>query len=172
MKTSFVLTLIGDDRPGLVSELARRAAECGANWLESSMSELAGKFAGIVHLEVDSAHAGQLEAGLRALESQGLRLGIERAEPVVPGSALGSIRIGLLGHDRPGIVREISAALARHGASIARLETTCESGSFNGEPMFRAELEVQVPAAVAPATLKAELEKLADELMVDLNLDR
>jgi glycine cleavage system regulatory protein len=171
MTVSLIVTLIGTDRPGLVNTVAERAAACGANWLESSMAQLAGKFAGIVRLEVAEADAAGLESALRGLEAQGLRLNIERAEHAAPADALRVTRMALVGHDRPGIVREISAALARHGASISKLETACESASFSGEPLFRATLEVELPAAVAPASLQAELEKLANELMVDLNLE-
>ena len=171
MNASLVITLIGTDRPGLVNALAARAAECGANWLESSMAQLAGKFAGIVRLEVAEADVGKLEAALRELEAEGLRLTIERGSVAPAAGASRTTKLALVGHDRPGIVREISAALARHGASISKLETACENASFSGEPLFRASIEVQVPASVQPAALKAELEALANELMVDLNLE-
>lgn len=170
MKISLIVTLIGADRPGLVNALAARAAEAGGNWLESSMAQLAGKFAGIVRLEADEADAGKVESALRGLEAEGLRLTIERgAAPAVGAHRV--TKLALVGHDRPGIVREISGALARHGASISKLETACENASFSGEPLFRASIEVQLPASVAPAALKAELEALANELMVDLNLE-
>lgn len=170
MTTSLVVTLIGADRPGLVNALAARASAAGANWLESSMAHLAGHFAGIVRLEVAQADVGKLEAGLRELESEGLRLTVERGE-TAPAAATRVTRLELVGHDRLGIVREISAALARKGASISRLETACENASFSGEPLFRATVEVQLPASVEPASLQAELEALANELMVDLKLE-
>ena len=78
MNVSFIVTLVGEDRPGLVSALAERAAANGANWLDSSMAHLAGKFAGIVRLDVAEADADRLEAALRALSSTGLSLSIER----------------------------------------------------------------------------------------------
>lgn len=170
MNVSLVVTLIGADRPGLVNALAARAAGCGANWLESSMAQLAGKFAGIVRLEIAEAEAGKLEAALRELEAEGLRLTIERGIAATGGVARRATTLELVGHDRPGIVREISAVLARHGASIEKLETACENASFSGEPLFRAHIAVQVPVSVQPAALQAELEALANELMVDLNL--
>ena len=39
MNVSFIVTLVGEDRPGLVSALAERAAANGANWLDSSMAQ-------------------------------------------------------------------------------------------------------------------------------------
>ena len=173
MNVSFIVTLVGEDRPGLVSALAERAAANGANWLDSSMAHLAGKFAGIVRLDVSEADADRLEAALRALSSTGLSLSlsIERGTAAA-GTAGGElIRMELLAHDRPGIVRDISSVLARHGASIERMDSACESASFSGEAMFRAELEVRVPASVSAGEVQAALESLANELMVDLKLE-
>ncbi len=171
MNVSFIITLVGEDRPGLVSALAERAAANGANWLDSSMAHLAGKFAGIVRLDVAEANADCLDAALRALSSAGLSLSIERgtAAAGVAGGEL--ICMELLAHDRPGIVRDISSVLAQHGASIERMDSACESGSFSGEAMFRAELEVRVPAGVSAGEVQAALESLANELMVDLKLE-
>lgn len=169
MKTSLVVTLIGRDRPGLVNALATRAASCGANWMESSMAQLAGQFAGIARLEVDDNAVADLEAALRQLEVEGLRLSFERGLPAAP-AVRREVVLELTGHDRPGIVQEISNVLARHGVSIDRLETACENASFSGEPLFRATAQLHVPAAVTLGDLRGDLEALANELMVDLAL--
>ncbi|HQZ04182.1 MAG TPA: ACT domain-containing protein [Thauera sp.] len=169
MMTSVVLTLIGPDRPGLVSAVAGRAAAVGASWMESRLAQLAGKFAGVVRLEVDSARLGELEALLRGLEAEGLRVAIEHGAPV-PAAVTHRARLELVGHDRPGIVRDISAVLARHGVSIDALETSCESASMSGEPLFRACAELELPSALQLDVVREDLEALANELMVDLDL--
>lgn len=170
MNASLVITLIGPDRPGLVSALAARAADCGANWMESNLAQLAGKFAGIVRLEIAEAEAGNLEAALRELETEGLSLTIERGIAPRTDSPHHATVVELVGHDRPGIVRAISAVFARHNASIDRLETVCESASFSGEPLFRARIDVHLPGSVQPAIVQGELEALANELMVDIRV--
>lgn len=166
MKTSVVVTLIGADRPGLVSAVAARASACGANWMESSMARLAGHFAGIVRLQIDAAAVDALEAALRELEAEGLRLSVARGDEAE--DARGTLRLALLGQDRPGIVRDISAVLARRGASIERIETATASAPFSGEAMFRAQLDVHLPTDVSAAEVRRDLEALANELMVDL----
>ena len=88
MNISFIVTLVGTDRPGLVNVLAERAAANGANWLDSSMAHLAGKFAGIVRLDVAEADADRLEAGLRELSSAGLTLSIERGSSAAAAAPL------------------------------------------------------------------------------------
>jgi glycine cleavage system regulatory protein len=170
MKTSLILTLIGPDRPGLVSAVSARASQCGANWMESRMAHLAGQFAGVVRLEVDAAAAGALETALRGLASEGLHVAIARGGALA-AAELRRVCLDLVGHDRPGIVRDISTVLARHGVSIEVLETACESASMSGESLFRAHAELAVPAAADLAVICTDLEALANELMVDLTLD-
>jgi glycine cleavage system regulatory protein len=170
MNVSLVITLIGPDRPGLVNALAACAANCGANWMESSLAHLAGKFAGIVRLEIAEVKASRLETALRELEAADLSLTIERGTHGDVGSGRRAMVVELVGLDRPGIVREISAVFARQHASIEKLETTCESASFSGEPLFRARIDVHLPEAVQPAIVQGELEALANELMVDIQV--
>ena len=60
MTTHLVLTVIADDKPGLVESLSQIIASNSGNWLESSMSQLAGKFAGILRVSVDDDRAENL----------------------------------------------------------------------------------------------------------------
>ena len=57
MTTYLVLTIIGEDRPGIVESLAEIISDYSGNWLESSMSQLAGKFAGILRVSVKKINA-------------------------------------------------------------------------------------------------------------------
>lgn len=170
MKTSLVLTLIGRDRPGLVSAVAACASAAGANWLESRLTQLAGQFAGVVRLEVNEGDAPRLEVALRGLEAEGLHFVIERGE-IGGVDSRRMTRLELVGHDRPGIVRDVSAVLARHGISIDELETACESAPMSSEQLFRANALIEVPATVSLDRVRDDLEALANELMVDLSLD-
>lgn len=169
MKTSVILTVVGPDRPGLVSAVAARARAAGGNWLESRMAQLAGQFAGVVLLEADAEAIEGLEATLRELEGEGLQVHIQRGSEL-PAPARHRVRLDLVGHDHPGIVQDITAVLSRHGVSVETLDTACEPGSMTGEPMFRAQAELGVPDDVDLDTLQDDLEALANELMVDLEL--
>ena len=87
----------------------------------------------------------------------------------IGGSANG--QAGDDGQDRPGILREISHALATRGVSIEELETECLSASWSGEVIFRATAELRVPADLSTEQLREVLESLGNELMVDITLD-
>ncbi len=169
--TQLVLTAIGADRPGLVSALSDTIAAGGGNWLDGRMASLAGHFAGILLVEVSAERSDALIAQLHSLGTQGLRLTIEKSdgEPATPSGR--TCKLELLGHDRPGIVRDISRALAGLRVSIADFETERSSGSFSGEPMFKARALLQLPEQLAIDRVRQALEALANELMVDLSIE-
>jgi glycine cleavage system regulatory protein len=89
MSTSLVVTIVGTNRPGLVSAVSDKAAEFGANWADSLMANLAGQFAGILLLQVPSRNADMLVAALKELDSANLHVAIARggaaAAPVATG---------------------------------------------------------------------------------------
>lgn len=169
--TALTLTLIGRDRPGLVRSLSERVAAAGGNWLESRMARLAGQFAGILLVDVPEAEVERLMADLRALEAEGLRATVERGLGEEPAAPYQTLLLELVGQDHPGIVREIAQALAGRRVNIEELTTRVVSGSFSGERLFEAEARLRVPAEVSAADLRATLEVLANELMVDVRLD-
>lgn len=166
--TTFVLTAIGDDRAGLVNALADVVARHGGNWEQSEMAELAGKFAGIVMVTVPDARADELVAALGSLEGV-LDVHAHRGGSERPPSQ--RVALALMGTDRPGIVREVSAVLARHGVSIGQLATATREAPMAGGMLFEADAVLDVPAGVTATTLRAELEAVAGELMVDIDLE-
>lgn len=169
--TDLVLTLIGPDRPGLVESLAKRVAEHEGNWLESRMAHLAGQFAGILRVEVPQEKAAALQAALGELEAEGLRVVAQGgAASEAPGRQV--MELQLLGQDHPGIVREVSQVLLRHGVNIEELTTDHVSAPMAGGQLFSARARLQVPAETDAERLRADLERIADDLMVDLSLLR
>ena len=171
MRTSLIVTVIGPDRPGLVSLLSDRGKAHGASWAESRMASLAGQFAGMVRFEVDAANAEALGAALAELESTGLRVVIGKGEGTPRRADARALKLDLVGNDRPGIVRDISRVLADCGISIEELDTEIVSGAMSGGDLFQLKAFLQVPVTLATAELRQMLEALADELMVDITLD-
>ncbi|MBN2193238.1 MAG: glycine cleavage system protein R [Polyangiaceae bacterium] len=165
-----VLTLIGPDRPGLVEAVSETVARHGGNWLESRMARLAGQFAGILRVSVPEGKASVLEADLGGMDTHGLRIlvqGSVESPPDVPSRLLD---LELVGQDRPGIVREISQALAGRGVNVEELVTDCVSAPMSGEQLFRAHARLRAPRELAIADLTTALEAVAHDLMVDVAL--
>jgi glycine cleavage system regulatory protein len=168
MTTSLVLTFIGHDKPGLVNTLSETIAGAGGSWLESRLAHLAGEFAGIILVSVPEPNAARLTTALRSLEEAGLRITVEPGSAAPPATGHRTLELRLIGHDRPGIVRDVTQALSQLGANIEEFSSGIESAPFTGETMFRAEARLGVPEGVTTEEVQKILEQLADEIMVDL----
>jgi glycine cleavage system regulatory protein len=177
MLATLVMTVIGADRPGLVQLVAARVADHGGNWLESRMCRLGGQFAGILRVEVPQERRDELLEALHTLEAEGLNViihaegGAPIARPAGGGEDGGSLAtIELVGNDRPGILRSISGVFAAHGLNVEDLESERVNAPMDGGVLFQARATVFVPPQVKLAAVRADLEKIAADLMVDLKL--
>ena len=167
---SLAVTVVGPDRPGIVKLIAERAKGFGANWTASRMANLAGQFAGIVHLDVPAENADALANALSALESTGLRVVIARSEAVAAPAGRRAVRLALAGPDRPGIVRDLSTSLAERGVSIEDLHTEVVDGATAAERVFEVRALLFVPDALSNEALAHALDALATEMKMDLAL--
>jgi glycine cleavage system regulatory protein len=170
LSVSLVLTLIGEDKPGLVELLSQTVAAHEGNWLESRMSRMAGRFAGILRASVPIGKADALTEALWALESRGLRVVVERSTFVEPEAEFRRIYLDLVGADRPGIIQDISRALALRQVNVDELHTECTSAPMSGEILFNARAKLRVPLDTAVEDLCEALEEIASDLMVDITL--
>jgi glycine cleavage system regulatory protein len=170
MQRLLVMTVIGQDRPGLVETVAALVAEHGGNWLESRMSRLGGQFAGILRVEVPNENEPPLVAALKKLESQGLTVVVHTDQPKPLPTAARQSELDIVGQDRPGIVREISRALAGFGVNVEELETECASAAMSGETLFKAHARLSIPESCDTAQIRKQLERIAADLIVEISL--
>lgn len=171
-----VLTVIGDDRPGLVDALAGAVATAGGSWTRSHMSRLGGKFAGIAVVSIDAERADDLDRYLDPIRTSGLlQINVSPTTdqpPVAPdGAAERLVSLQLVGAERPGIISEIAGVLASNGVSIVELESATSNAPMSGELLFEASLVLSTPPALSTDTLQNALETIANELMVDIEFD-
>ena len=165
-----VLTYVGDDRPGLINAVSEKVAAFGGTWLESRAVRLAGKFAGILRVDVAEAEMPALERALQDLAPLGLVLTIERGAHDEPAPTARLITLDILGNERPGIVRDVTHALNALGVNIVEFESGLESAAFTGVEMFRAHARLTAPDTLRLEDLRKGLERLAGEIMVDLSV--
>jgi glycine cleavage system regulatory protein len=172
MSKSFVLSFSAQDKPGIVEQISNTVSANGGNWLESAMSHLAGRFVGIVVVDADASKESALSDSLKALSNQGLTISFEPMHAEVEDNDVyQSLEIELTGHDRPGIVSEISAVLAKHNANVEDLSTELVSGSMSAEMLFKADIHVTVKQGSDLDDLQDAIEAIADDLMVDMHLE-
>jgi glycine cleavage system regulatory protein len=167
---TLVLTLVGNDRTGLVNAVARTVTAHGGNWERSQVAELAGKFAGIVVVTVSDDRSGELIAALEPLKGL-LDVTVQLAvgQPVDQVTTI--ISLDLVGTDRPGIVSDITRVLNEHGVNIESLTTATREAPMAGGTLFEASAELEITDSVDLTALQRSLEQLANELMVDLTLE-
>lgn len=168
--TPLVLTLIGDDRAGLVNAIARAVTAHGGNWERSEMAELAGKFAGIVLVTIPDDRVADFTSAMDPLHGL-LEVTVQRATVGPSATELRRFTLDLLGADRPGIVSDITTVLSTHGVSIGALATATREAPMAGEMLFEATAELALGPGVDVDALRTALEALAGELMVDIDLD-
>ena len=168
--TTLILTIIGPDKPGLVERLSNTIAEHDGNWLESALSRLGGKFAGILVISVPDDKAPALTDALQGLQTSGLKIIAETADEEERPSTLQAFTLELIGHDKPGIVREISQALAKRHINVESLTTELVSGSMSAELLFKAEAHLLAPDSLDFDDLQSAIEAIASDLMVDITL--
>ncbi|MEM9481820.1 MAG: ACT domain-containing protein [Verrucomicrobiota bacterium] len=169
MFTHLVMTIIGDDRPGLVDQLAEIIVDHEGNWLESQLAHLANKFTGIVTVQVPTENADALQSAAKSIN--GLRVHVEEAadstaSATPPGKPL---VLDIIGQDRLGIVRKIAHCLAECGVNVEKLHSACESAPMSGEQLFRANIQARLPDGADEAAIHREIEKIASDLMVDIS---
>ncbi|KAA0950195.1 MULTISPECIES: glycine cleavage system protein R [unclassified Pseudomonas] len=164
-----VLTVIAPDKPGQVERVAQCIAEHGGNWLESRMARMAGQFAGILRVGVPAEAYDELVGALQGLSAHGIRVLIAESG-IAQSCEWKPIAMELVGNDRPGIVRDITALLSKHGVNLERLITDVRPAPMSSDPLFHAEALLAVPLTLPLETLQVALETLADDLMVELAL--
>ena len=170
---TLVLTVIGNDKSGLVDALAAPIAEHGGSWDRSHMARVAGQFAGIVVVSAPDDQVASLTASFGAITAQGLldvQVAIASGTDNDTTDGDGVMSLQLVGQDRPGIVSEISAALATRNVSILELETQTTSAPMSGESLFEARATLRIPPELSHDELRDVLEDIANELMVDLDI--
>lgn len=170
MRTSLVFAFICEDKPGLIEVISEVVASHEGNWLDSRMSQLAGKFAGIIQLGVDQQQVSDLTAALKALESQGLAVLIETSDTEMASGETKILQLNILGLDRPGIVHEVSQALASESINVAEMSTKVTTAAMTGELLFNAEASIEVPQSVDLYHLEEQLEIIGNQLAVDIDL--
>ncbi len=169
-----VITFISDDRPGLVEKLSQMVQQRDGNWLESKMAQLSGKFTGIIEISLPDKQVSVLTEELKALSSEGIALLAEAVASEPPKAPLISGDVSILGLDRPGIVKEISTALATLNINVEEFHSLVEAAPMTGQPLFKAEAAIGIPLEVNLQDLNEKLDAISQNLDIEctLNVDQ
>lgn len=172
MQTTFIISFVGDDRPGLVEALSEVISRHEGNWLESRLSQLAGKFAGLISVSLPEESSAELQEALKNLSSAGISVRVTPcSDSVAVTEHAHLITLTILGPDRPGIVREIAAALSVRSINVVDMESWVSSAPMSAELLFHAKVEAELPEQANLAELGDTLETISNEMDVDITLE-
>lgn len=166
---SLILSVVGSDRPGLTEALAGAVLSAGGNWLESHLSRLGGLYVGSVLVELEADRVEALREAVRAVDARGLEVRIAPAVEA-PGAAGEALHFSLVGQDRPGIVRQVTAVLSGLDVNIETFETRISAEAYSGAPLFNMEARLRLPPGLQAAGVQAALEAISAEIMIDISL--
>ena len=164
-----VLSVVGSDRPGLTRALADAVLSVGGNWLESHLSRLGGLYVGSVLVELAPDRVDALRSAVRTVDAQGLEV---RIVPAVEGAGAAgeALQFRLVGQDRPGIVKQVTAVLSDLGANIETFETWVSAEAHSGMPLFHLEARLRLPLDLSSVRAQAALQEISAEIMVDISV--
>jgi glycine cleavage system transcriptional repressor len=178
MKTYFILSAIGKDRPGIVADVSEVIYECGGNIEDSRMSLLRNHFALLLLFSTEREEVNQkLSSALKRLEwEKSLTvfyspITLEEAYPKVKEQT-DQFKISTSGVDHAGIVFRICRLLADRGINIVNMETHRVLSAESGTPLFEMDIDIEVPQSVSEQDLREDLHHLANELVIDLVLKK
>ena len=171
MLEHLILSVMSEDRPGIIEAVANTVASHKGSWLESRLCQLGGKFAGVVRIHIDRAELEQLSQALDALGEQNIQINIDQAKDgQVIQKLLNCTEFHATGPDKRGIVKELSRAFSDFGINVLELHTHLSSMPYSGEPMFEAKGQLGLPNTIDLAELREKLDTIADILALDISL--
>lgn len=172
MKQHFIVTITCRDQPGIVERITEVLVRCSANWEESRFARLGGDFAGIVRISAPQERTPDLTAALQALANDQMSVTVKAShaetQPASEPAALCELKLS--GADHEGIVHKVSAYLAARFINVEMMETEVLPAPITATPLFQMHARLKVPAAIALDVLAAELQRIGDELGVDIEL--
>ena len=178
MKTYFILSAMGKDRPGMVADVSEVIYECGGNIEDSSMSLLRNHFALLLLFSTEREEVNQkLSFALKRLGGEKnltvfySPITFEEAYPKIKEET-DRFKITTSGVDHAGIVFKVCRLLADRKVNIIDMETHRVLSAESGTPLFEMDMEVEVPKSVSEPGLREDLHRLANELMIDLVLKK
>lgn len=169
MTSRVLISFFCDDRPGVIEQLSGLISDHQGNWLDSQLSRLGGRFAGVLQAQIPETQRDALNTALQALESVGITSSLTEAGDA-SNTTIDTQRLTLMGPDRSGIVRELTRALRSAGFNVRSMNTVVETAPMSGEPLFRAEATIEVNQNSRLDELEEQLETMADAMTLEIDL--
>lgn len=165
-----ILNAIGEDRVGIVDDLAGFVSTCGGNIEESRMAVLGGDFAVIMLVSGSGDSVKKIVQGSDPIgQKLGLSLTVRKTKQ--PSPALGGRPYSLesVSLDAPGILHAITSIFKENAVAIEEVTTVTSPAPMTGAPMFIVKASVIIPKDIPAGKIKEKLLYLAEKMDLDLS---
>ena len=164
---NLIITAIGSDRTGIVSELSGIITTHGGNVEESRMSRLGSDFAIIMLVSVSTDWEESLGVALQSINDLTISTKHTQIQEIGDNK---NYQINLNGADNEGIVKVLSKYLAEKSINILEMETHITQAPISGTPLFNLNASVSIPNDIEEKVIQSDLSQIAQKLGVEIHL--
>ena len=166
--TRAVVAAIGEDQPGIVSEISAIVHDLNLSIEDSRMTVLGGEFAVLMSVAGGNLPLQRLETKLGKLaDKMGLAILFrtthqrQDVEGRVPYTA------SVTAMDHPGIVHRVAEFFSAQGINIYNMDTVTERAAHTGTPIFSLVMEIEVPPEIRIVELRDSFFYFCDDHDLD-----
>ena len=173
---SLIISAVGSDRPGIVSELSGTITSHGGNIEKSRMTRLGSDFTIIMLVTVDPKWEESLVVALQAIKELSITTKGTEPNTVIAGenckdTAGENCQISLSGADNEGIVKVLSKYLEEKSINIIEMDTHISQAPISGSPLFNLNAAVSIPGEIDERDIQSDLSQIAQDLGVEIYLN-
>jgi len=166
----YALTALGPDQPGILAALTEPLVSLHCNLEDTSATILRAHFTLMMVVGIpDGTDLETVLSGVRArCDALDIRIDARPLRQLSGPAPVSTHVLSLYGADKPGIVFKVAELLSKRAVNMLDLDTRLVGRA--GRPIYAMLLEVQLPDGMAEAQLRADLDALGRELLVDISL--
>jgi len=174
---SLIISAVGSDRPGIVSELSAAITSHGGNIEKSRMTRLGSDFTIIMLVAVEPKWEESLVIAIQAIKELSITTkGTEPNHTIIAGETCNdtigeNCQITLSGADNEGIVKVLSKYLEEKSINILEMDTNISHAPISGSPLFNLNASVSIPGEVDGRDIQIDLSQISKELGVEIHLN-
>ena len=165
---SLIISAVGSDRPGIVSELSGTITSHGGNIEKSRMTRLGSDFTIIMLVTVDRKWEESLVVALQTIKELSITTKGTEPNTLIAGE---NCQISLSGADNEGIVKVLSKYLEEKSINIIEMDTHISQAPISGSPLFNLNASVSIPGEVDGRDIQSDLSQIAQDLGVEIHLN-
>ena len=162
---SLIISAVGSDRSGIVSELTGIITNHGGNIEESRMTKLGSDFTIIMLVTVDPKWEESLIVALQAIKELSITTKSTEPNTFITDE---NCQISLNGADNEGIVNVLSKYLAGKFINILEMETNISNAPITGTPLFNLIAITTIPENTDLAEIQSDLSLIAQKLGIEI----